>query len=81
MDLKTTLEAMAAISKAHIEFCQATKSVVSSNANSAWIWKVEVTHKQATHQAHQADLGDLGDVTPVLPNLATRKAKLVSREI
>ena len=72
MDLKGTLEAMAAVARAHVEYVQAIKSLVASPENSAGMREIKVLHSQATHRA--------GDVLPAPPNLATRKDKLVSRE-
>ena len=82
LDLKTTMEAMAAVSKAHVQFCQSTKSLVSLRENSAWMREVKVTHNHATHRAQEvlAELGDPGSEAPVLQNLATRKTMMISRD-
>ena len=54
MDLKAKMEAMAAVSKAHVRFCQSTKSLVSAGENSALMREVEVTHNHATHPSLEA---------------------------
>ena len=59
-DLKAMMEAMAAITKSHIQFCQSNGSSMSLPANSAWMREVEATHNHATHRAQDA-LADIGD--------------------
>ena len=73
------MEAMAAVTKAHVQFCQSNGSSVSLAANSAWM---RAAHNYATHQAQDAlvEISDPDLEVPVPQTPAIKKAKLMSKE-
>ena len=73
------MEAMAAVTKAHVQFCQSNGSSVFLGANYAWMREVKAAHNYTTHQAQDAlvESGHPDLEVPVPQTPAIKKAKMI----
>ena len=76
------LEAMATVTKAHVQLCHSNSSSVSLAANTTWMREVETVHNYTTYQAQNAliEIGDPDLEVPLPQTPGIKKAKLMSRE-